>query len=63
MNLKKIIVTLLVTLVMFPAQAQKNKNLATAVDAAVSRQVAKQVPGQVITTRTGTYFYHPVFGT
>ena len=62
MNLKKIIVTLLVTLVMFPAQAQKNKNLAKAVDAAVSRQVAKQVPGQVITTRTGTYFYHPVFG-
>ena len=62
MNLKKIIVTLLVTLVMFPAQAQKSKNLANAVDAAVSRQVAKQVPGKVIANRTGTYFYHPVFG-
>ena len=44
------------------AFAQKGKGLAKAVDAAVTRQAAKQLPGQVITTRTGTYFYHPVFG-
>ena len=60
--MKKIIITLLVALCAFPALAQKGKNLAKAVDAAVSRQVAKQVPGKVIANRTGTYFYHPVFG-
>ncbi len=62
MNLKKIVVVLLVALVAFPAAAQKGKNLAKALDAAVGRQAAKQLPGKVITTRTGTYFYHPVFG-
>lgn len=40
----------------------KGKNLAKALDAAVSRQAVKQMPGKVITTRTGKYFYHPVFG-
>ncbi len=53
----------LIVMSLFPAFAQtKGKSLAKAVEAAVSRQTAKQLPGKMITTRTGTYFYHPVFG-
>ncbi len=63
MNFKKLIVPLLVCVVVAPAWSQnKGKALAKTVDAVISRQAVKQVPGKVITTRTGTYFYHPVFG-
>lgn len=64
MNLKRILfVVFAAVLAAVSAYAQnKGKNLAKAVDAAVSRQVAKQVPRKVIANRTGTYFYHPVFG-
>ena len=55
-----VICTLLLTTSLYAQN--KGKTLAKALNTAVSRQVVKQVPGHVITTRTGTYFYHPVFG-
>ena len=55
-----VICTLLLTTSLYAQH--KGKTLAKALDAAVSRQVVKQVPGKVIANRTGTYFYHPVFG-
>ncbi len=63
MNMRKyvwVICTLLLTTSLYAQN--KGKTLAKALNAAVSRQVVKQVPDHVITTRTGTYFYHPVFG-
>ncbi len=63
MDLKRIFLIVLGVLVAVPSCAQnKVKNLAKALDVAVSRQAAKQLPGKVITTRMGSYFYHPVFG-
>ena len=56
MNLKKIVPVLWVVLIAFPVAAQKGKNLANAVDAALSRQTAKQVLPKQLPS------YHPVFG-
>ncbi len=55
--MKKIYVVLfLISISLCPAQAQKSKNLANAVDAAVSRQVARPLLSKQAPS------YHPVFG-